>query len=94
MMLLLKVNIRCISLETNVKATRLHNFMMSCFLYSRWELHRGRRYEAVWEPDMLAALQLSTKFGEVWTSVQLRPKTKHEKGELSKPRGKKTCRLK
>lgn len=62
--------------------------MMSCFLYSRWELHRGRRYEAIWEPDMLAALQLSTKFGEVWTSVQLRPKTKHEKGE-SKPRGQK-----
>lgn len=60
--------------------------MMSSFLYSRWELHRGRRYEAIWEPDMLAALQLSTKFGEVWTSVQLRPKTKHEKGE-SKPRG-------
>lgn len=35
---------------------------------------------------MLVALQLSTKFGEVWTSVQLRTKTKHEKGELSKPR--------
>lgn len=28
---------------------------------------------------MLVALQLSTKFGEVWTSVQLRTKTKHEK---------------
>lgn len=60
--------------------------MMSRFLSSRWELHRGRRYEAIWEPDMLVALQLSTKFGEVWTSVQLRTKTKHEKGELFKPR--------
>lgn len=35
---------------------------------------------------MLVALQLSTKSGEVWTSVQLRTKTKHEKGELSEPR--------